>query len=251
MLHEFIRALVFAHSTLASKLNRRVLTNVKVRVEGHLIPHVGRILLPLQLLHGGNIRTLHVVLILLDLRLQVIQTDLVVLNHHVQLQLLDAIPDRNQLVPTPHQSVHLDRQYALGQLRHVGLVVPWLHVECHNTLRRRLRLALFLLAVVGETLFALCHDVRVLFFFLVGAEEIDVVIVVRGDGGVLGVDSHGDGFGTVGRDGFGGVAGERGEFVGPAGGVVVPAVGVGVFLDGGLCFEGLEAGRVGLGGGVA
>ena len=153
-------------------------------------------------------------------------------------------------MPTPHQPVHLDRQHALGQLRHVRLVVPRLHVERHDALRRRLRLALFLLAVVGEAFFALRDDLRILFFLLVGAEEVDVVIVVRSDGCVLGVDCYRDGLGAVGGDRLRGVAGERGEFIGPAGGVVVPAVGVGVFFDGGLRFEGLETGCVGLGGGV-
>ncbi|KAG7151547.1 hypothetical protein HYQ46_012670 [Verticillium longisporum] len=64
--------------------------------------------MPLWLLHGSNIGGLDVVLETLNLLLEVGQRDLLVLDDEVDLELLDAETDGNELGGTPHQTVLLD-----------------------------------------------------------------------------------------------------------------------------------------------
>lgn len=198
----------------------------------------------LQLLHGNDIGRLDVVLVLLNLPLELVQRHLLVLHDQVDLHLLDTKPNSHQLVRTPDEAIHLNGEHGLHQLVHVCLVIPRLHVERDERLRGRLDLALFLLLVLGQSLLALGDNFWV-FFLLVGTEEVDFVIVVGG-GGVLRVHRYRNSLGAIGSEGFGWVAGEGGE-VGIVGlDMVVPAVGVGIELDGRGFFKGLEADNVGL-----
>jgi len=79
--------------------------------------------LDLQLLHGRDVGGLNVVLVLLDLGLELVQRDLVVLNDNVELELLDAEADSDELRATPHETVLLDGKDVLLELLHVRLVV--------------------------------------------------------------------------------------------------------------------------------
>lgn len=79
--------------------------------------------LSLQLLHGSNVARLDVVLEVLDLLLELLQTDLVILDDNVDLQLLDTEGEGHQLGSTPDQTVLLDTAHGLLQGLHVGLVV--------------------------------------------------------------------------------------------------------------------------------
>lgn len=77
----------------------------------------------LQLLHGNNVGGLNVVLELFDLLLELVERDLVVLNDQVDLELLDAEADGNELGGTPDKAVLLDGEDIGLELVHVGLVV--------------------------------------------------------------------------------------------------------------------------------
>jgi len=84
----------------------------------------------LQLLHGSDIAALHVVLEALDLLLQLLHGDFVVLDDQVDLQLLDAEADGDELGATPDQTLLLDAADSLFESLHVGFVV------CESLLER-------------------------------------------------------------------------------------------------------------------
>lgn len=117
----------------------------------------------------------------------------------------------------------------------MGHGTPGLDVEGDNRLGGRLGLGLLLLAVLGQALLADAGRLGV--FFLVAAEQIDVVIV----GGVGAVDGVG----------LGGVARQGAELVLERRNVLVPAGGVGIIVSVGAGLEGFEAGDIGLRGGMA
>ena len=77
----------------------------------------------LKLLHGSNVGALDVVLEALDLLLELVEGDLVVLDDQVDLELLDAETDSNELGATPDETVLLDGTDALLELLHAGLIV--------------------------------------------------------------------------------------------------------------------------------
>lgn len=112
-----------------------------------------KILFCLQLLHGGDVGGLDVVLVVLDGLLQVVQGDLVVLDDTVDLDLLDTETDWDELVGTPDKAVHLDGLGVGEHLLEVGLVVPWLDVQGDDGLGGWLRWLGGLLGVVcGDSL---------------------------------------------------------------------------------------------------
>jgi len=77
----------------------------------------------LKLLHGSDVGALDVVLEALDLLLELVERDLVVLNDQVDLELLDAETDGNELGATPDETVLLDGADTLLELLHAGLIV--------------------------------------------------------------------------------------------------------------------------------
>lgn len=77
----------------------------------------------LQLLHGNNVRRLHIVLKLGNLVLKLIQRHFLVLDDQVDLQLLDTEPDRHPLGGTPDQTVLFDANNSCFEGFQVGLVV--------------------------------------------------------------------------------------------------------------------------------
>jgi len=58
-----------------------------------------------QLLHSSNVCALNMILILLDLGLEIFQGNLLVLDDHIDLQLLDTEANRNKLMSTPYEAV--------------------------------------------------------------------------------------------------------------------------------------------------
>lgn len=66
----------------------------------------------------------HVVLIFGDLLFQNVCSYFIVFYHTVDLQLFDAVSDRNQLRSSPQEPVHLYGAHTLFQLGHIGLIVP-------------------------------------------------------------------------------------------------------------------------------
>jgi hypothetical protein len=77
----------------------------------------------LKLLHGSNVGALDVVLEALDLLLELVEGDLVVLDDQVDLELLDAEADGNELGATPDETVLLNATDSLLELLHGGLVI--------------------------------------------------------------------------------------------------------------------------------
>jgi len=62
----------------------------------------------LELLHGGDISGLDVVLELLDLLLELIERDLLILDNEVDLELLNTEANGNELAGTPDKAVLLN-----------------------------------------------------------------------------------------------------------------------------------------------
>lgn len=186
--------------------------------------------------------------LLADLLLELVERDEVVLDDDRHLELLDAVPDGDELGQTPHEAGLLDRADKRLERGHVGLVVPGLDVERHERLGNRLGLVGLLGGVLGEAL--LLERLGLGVDLLVRrAEQVEVVVVggSRGSGGGGG----GRGRGAVGGVGLGGVAGERLVLSLVRLDVLVPAgrVRVGGRVRGRR--ERLEDGNVGLRGGVA
>lgn len=199
-----------------------------------------------------DISALHVVLNLLNLLLELIQTDLVVLNDEVDLQLLDAVADGDELAATPDEAVLLNGADSRLHLLHVRLVVPRLDVHGDDALGRGLGLALLLLLVLCQPFVANARRLCIL-LLVVTAEQVDLVVVLLGRGVGLGrgVDGHGRGVGAVCGVLLGWVAGEGGELGLERGNVLVPAGGVRELGDIGLLGKSLVGLHVGLRGRVA
>lgn len=77
----------------------------------------------LKLLHGSDVGALDVVLEAVDGLLELVEGDLVVLDDQVDLELLDAEADGDELGATPDETVLLDAADGLLELLHVGLIV--------------------------------------------------------------------------------------------------------------------------------
>ena len=77
----------------------------------------------LELLHGNDIGRLDVVLELGDLLLELVERDLLVLDDQVDLQLLDAEADGDELGGAPDEAILLDAADGGLESGHVGLVV--------------------------------------------------------------------------------------------------------------------------------
>lgn len=120
---------------------------------------------------------LNKVLKLSDGVLQVIKTDLVVLDDQVDLQLGDTVSDWDELGTSPDETVHLDRSNRLLKLLHVGLIVPWLDLHGDNGLGSRLVLSGLLGGVLGQSLLTEVDGSLVLFLVFVRSEQVDVVLV--------------------------------------------------------------------------
>jgi hypothetical protein len=84
----------FVHSLIAPKLEYQIVKTLKTQTTSRL-----------QLLHGGDIGGLDVVLIRLNLLLQLIERDLLVLNDQVDLELLDTVTDGDKSVRTPDETL--------------------------------------------------------------------------------------------------------------------------------------------------
>ena len=162
----------------------------------------------LQLLHGSNVGGLDIVLKSFDLLLEIFERDLVVLDDQVNLQLLDAEADRDPLAATPDETVHLDGYDTLLQLLEIGLIVPRLDVHGDDRLGSGLNLALLLLLVLCQSLLALGDDLWVFLLILVGAEEVNLVLIFWG---ILGVDGNLANVWAVCGEGLGWVAWQAGE----------------------------------------
>ena len=104
-----------------------------------------------------------------------------------------------------------------------GERTPGLDVNGDDRLGGGLGLVLLLLLVLGKALLADTGGLRIL-LLLVAAEQIDVIIVLLGSGGLGGVHGELSGLGAVDGVGLGGIAGEGGEVVVVGGDVLVPVV---------------------------
>jgi hypothetical protein len=225
----------------------------------------------LKLLHGSDVGALDVVLEALDLLLELVEGDLVVLDDQVDLELLDAEADGDELGATPNETVLLDGTDALLELLHGGLIVceyfvsikcherycnrtehtPGLNVKGDNGLGGRLHLALLLLLVLLDT--GGLELLVLLVILVVGAEEVDLIVILLLSllGSLGGVEGELLRAGAVGGELLRGVAGELGELGLVGGDVLVPAVGEGVLLNGGSLLDLLEGLHIGLGGAIA
>ncbi len=70
-----------------------------------------------------------------DLLFQNVSSHFIVFYHTADLQLFDAVADRNQLRSSPQEAVHLYGAHALLQLRHFGLVIPLINEKPYLKLR--------------------------------------------------------------------------------------------------------------------
>lgn len=245
----------------------------------HFFSYLGvtHIDITLELLHGSDIDGLDVVLKLGDLVAQLIERNLLVLNNQVDLQLLDTEADRNQLGGTPDQTILLNTADGSLEANHVGLIIykrdaksasvlqaaqsicrerkeegkehtPGLDVHGDDRLGSNLGLGLLLLAVLGQALLTDAGGLGVL-LLVVAAEEVDVVVLLRGRG-LGGVQGDLGNIRAVDGVGLAGIAGEGRELLFVRGDVLVPAGRVGVLGGVGGGVQGLEGNGISLRGRV-
>merc|ERR1712230_360179 len=98
----------------------------------------------LQLLHSNDIGRLDVILELLNLLLQLGETNLVILDNQVNLQFLDTETNSDKLGSTPDETLLLDATDGCLELLHVGLIIPRLDIHSHNGL------SILLLVITAE-----------------------------------------------------------------------------------------------------
>lgn len=136
----------------------------------------------------SHVAALNVVLDLLDLLLELINGDLVILDDEGELDHVDAVADRNLLGRAPDEAVLLNGTDLLLHSIEVRLVIPGLDLERDDRLGNGLALHLLLLGTLPVVLGnALGLDtLRLGVLLLVGAKEVDVVIVVVRCGGSSG-----------------------------------------------------------------
>merc|ERR1712230_95389 len=112
----------------------------------------------LQLLHSNDIGRLDVILELLNLLLQLGETNLVILDNQVNLQFLDTTDGCLELL-------------------HVGLIIPRLDIHSHNGLSSRLGFALLLLLILCKTLISDSLGLSIL-LLVITAEQVDIIILL-------------------------------------------------------------------------
>lgn len=132
----------------------------------------------------------HVLAVLGNLLLELVERDLGVLDDKGDLEHLDAETDGDELGRAPDEALHLDVADALLEGGHVGLVIPGLDLEGDDRLGNVEGLAggelLLLLGLLGgvvgsDTLLLDALSLGVV--LVVRAEEVDVVVVLLSGGG--------------------------------------------------------------------
>ena len=136
----------------------------------------------LNLVHGSNIDGLNKVLELGHLLAELLDGDLIVLHDAHQLQLVDAIANRDQLGGSPEEAIHLDGGTSLLHCIHIGLVIPRLHVKEDVGLGDHFWLLSFLGMVGRETLLGDSLLLLVI-LLLIRSKEVDIIIVIIGSCG--------------------------------------------------------------------
>lgn len=136
----------------------------------------------LDLLEGSHIHGLNVVLSLHDLLLESLERDKVILDDTVDLKLLDAVTDRDELGLTPQETIHLDATNMGLKGSHVGLIIPRLDVEGAHGLGSGLGLKSLLGGVLSD---ALLLDLLGLLInlIIIGTKEVDFLIILLDGGG--------------------------------------------------------------------
>lgn len=194
-----------------------------------------------------NIGRLDVILELSKLLLEIIKTNLVILNDQVDLELADTVTDWHKLGGTPDKSILGDGTNGGLKGNHVGLIVPWLDIHGDNGLGGWLDLTLLLLAVLLQALLADTGSLGIL-LLVVGSEKVDILILLLLGGWGLGwVQGDLSGLWAVSGVWLAGVALEVAELLRVGGNVLVPSGSVWV-LGGIWCGgDGLEGGNISLG----
>merc|ERR1712154_232715 len=90
--------------------------------------------LTLDLVKGKNTHGLHIVFKLGDLLIKEVCSNLVVFHHTRNLKLLDTITDWHKLGSAPDKPVSGNAADRLFQHLHVGLIIPWFHLQDDVTL---------------------------------------------------------------------------------------------------------------------
>lgn len=194
-----------------------------------------------------NIGGLNVILELSELLLEIIKTNLVILDDQVDLELADTVTDWHKLGGTPDESILGNGTNGGLKGNHVGLIVPWLDIHGDNGLGGWLDLTLLLLAVLLQALLADTGSLGIL-LLVVGSEKVDILIILLLGGWGLGwVQGNLSDLWAVSGVWLGGVTLEVAELLRVGGNVLVPSGSVWVL--GGIWsgLDGLEGGNISLG----
>ena len=193
-----------------------------------------------------DIGRLNVVLELSDLLLEVIKTNLVILDDQVDLELADTEANWDELGGTPNETILGDG--ADGRLKslHVGLIVPWLDIHGDNGLGSWLDLTLLLLSVLLQALLADTGSLGIL-LLVVRSEKINILILLLSGWGLGWVQGNLSGLWAVSGVWLSGIALEGSELLRVRGDVLVPSGSVWVLGSIWGTGEGLVGGNISLG----
>merc|ERR1712230_7248 len=138
----------------------------------------------LQLLHSNDIGRLDVILELLNLLLQLGETNLVILDNQVNLQFLDTETNSDKLGSTPDKTLLIDATDGCLELLHVGLIIPRLDIHSHDGLSSRLSFAFLLLSIFFKTFISDSLGLGIL-LLVITAEQVDIIILLLSSGRCL------------------------------------------------------------------
>lgn len=137
----------------------------------------------------------------------------------------------------------------MGRLKDVPLT-PGLYVHGDNRFGNSLGLGSLLLSVSSKALLTDANSLSIL-LLVVGAEQVDIIVVLLSSSTLGGVDGEVARLGAVGGVGLGGITRESGKLALIRGDVLVPSGGVGVLVGDRRGADGLVDGDISLRGAVA
>ena len=132
----------------------------------------------LDLVERVDIHGLDVVLEAGDVLLKDVSTDLVVLNHTGDTELLNTVTDGNKLRGTPEAAIEFNTTDELLELSHISGIIPRLDVKDDAGLGNDGGLLGLLSLVLGKT--GSLGLLSLLIFLLVRSEKVDIIIVLLG-----------------------------------------------------------------------
>ena len=104
-------------------------------------------------------------------------------------EFVDAVAHGDKLGSTPDKAFHFNGLDGLQHFIHVGLIIPRLAIKKDGGLGNQSGFLGLLSSIGGQPFFTDLSSGSILFFIIIGSEEIDVIVIIGGGSGASGVGS--------------------------------------------------------------